>query len=439
MIIKTITIDLASKGVSPVIDVMQGDSLTRGVKIKLYNGNVPYDYSGIINKSFSVAFEKPDGVKGWYDTLPNGDPAVEDDRGNPNIVTVLFAPAMLEVVGSVKATLVLVDTQGKQLASFPFLVNVVENPAYGNHISNEYYNIKTFDEFYAKLLTSFVSTDVVQTLTAEQKAQARKNIGALGNSPIVRSIEISDESGGRGAYIIPESYVQHEELNVASLGFYGILGEEPTILRNIADGILDTDAATVGQLNAAVGDIETTLNRKTTYTNLYGKVEITADDIIAAGDEGITCITIGSDDVDMSKYDDILIKLFVPDSSALNSANGMMGIYATNTSAPIITGDKNSLIRPSSANISTACFFHYNRQNILSVKTEWSCDTFHHGLVIKNGYSDSIGYAGVTNGWTCISHNYVKSEKRYFHIIGNSTGQATFKFPAGTYVEVFAR
>lgn len=168
-------------------------------------------------------------------------------------------------------------------------------------------------------------------------------------------------------------------------------------------------------------------------------MEITADDIIAAGDEGITCITIGSDDVDMSKYDDILIKLFVPDSSALNSANGMMGIYATNTSAPIITGDPNSLIRPTSANISTACFFNYNRQNILSVKTEWTCDIFHHGLVIKNGYSNSFGYAGVTNGWTCISPNYVKSTKRYFHIIGDSTGHATFKFPTGTYVEVFAR
>lgn len=210
-------------------------------------------------------------------------------------------------------------------------------------------------------------------------------------------------------------------------------------IHNVSDGVEDNDAATVGQLNAAVGDIETTHNRKTTYTNLYGKVEITADDIIAAGDEGITCITIGSDDVDMSKYDDILIKLFVPDSSALNSANGMMGIYATNTSAPIITSDSNSLIKPRSANIATACFFNYNKQNILSVKTEWTCDIFHHGLVIKNGYSNSLGYAGVTNGWTCISPYYVKSTKRYFHIFGDSTGHATFKFPTGTYVEVFAR
>ena len=114
MIIKTITIDLASKGVAPVIDVMQGDSMTRGVKIKLYNGNVPYDYSEIVNASFSVAFEKPDSVRGWYDTLPNEEPAVSVDEGNPSIVTALFAPAMLEVVGSVKATLVLIDTQDKQ-------------------------------------------------------------------------------------------------------------------------------------------------------------------------------------------------------------------------------------------------------------------------------------------------------------------------------------
>ena len=413
--------------------------MTRGVKIKLYNGNVPYDYSGIINQSFSVAFEKPDGVKGWYDTLPNGDPAVEDDRGNPNIVTVLFAPAMLEVVGNVYATLVLMDTQDKQLASFPFLVNVVENPAYGNHISNEYYNIKTFDEFYAKLLTSFVSADVVQALTSEQREQARKNIGApKGSNTILEFAETGAEESGVDIHLTQPIMDENGEVKYGAVEFVTYDGQR-AVLRNIADGILDTDAATVGQLNAAVGDIETTLNRKTTYTNLYGKVEITADDIIAAGDEGITCITIGSDDVDMSKYDDILIKLFVPDSSALNSANGMMGIYATNTSAPIITGDPNGLIRPTSANISTACFFDYNRQNVLSVKTEWTCDIFHHGLVIKNGYSNSFGYAGVTNGWTCISPDYVKSTKRYFHIIGDSTGHATFKFPTGTYVEVFAR
>ena len=278
------------------------------------------------------------------------------------------------------------------------------------------------------------------SMTDEQKAQARKNIGAPKGSNSVVLLSLSDVSGSEVEISACAPTVdENGSVKSGAVLFVATDNDQFVVLKHIADGILDTDAATVGQLNAAVGDIETTLNRKTTYTNLYGKVEITADDIIAAGDEGITCITIGSDDVDMSKYDDILIKLFVPDSSALNSANGMMGIYATNTSAPIITGDQNCLIKPTSANISTACFFHYNRQNILSVKTEWTCDIFHHGLVIKNGYSNSFGYAGVTNGWTSISPNYVKSTKRYFHIIGDSTGHATFKFPTGTYVEVFAR
>ena len=297
-----------------------------------------------------------------------------------------------------------------------------------------------------------------KSMTDEQKERVRKNFDAMQNGKADSDLNM-DYNGIKNLNGIELVSSKSENVEPASVHikaspihnsdgtdvvsgiveFYESHHDGQVVLRHIDNGIRDNDSATVGQLNAAVGDIETTLNRKTTYTNLYGKVEITADDIIAAGDEGITCITIGSDDVDMSKYDDILIKLFVPDSSALNSANGMMGIYATNTSAPIITGDPNSLIRPTSANISTACFFNYNRQNILSVKTEWTCDIFHHGLVIKNGYSNSFGYAGVTNGWTCISPNYVKSTKRYFHIIGDSTGHATFKFPAGTYVEVFAR
>lgn len=258
MIIKTITIDLASKGVAPVIDVMQGDSLTRGVKIKLYNGNIPYQYLDIANASFSVAFEKPDGVRGWYDTLPNEEPAVSVDVGNPSIVTALFAPAMLEIVGCVKATLVLRDSQNKQLASFPFLVNVYENPAYGNTISNEYYNIKSFDEFYSKLLTSFVSTTVNQEFTNVQSKQARDNIHApMGGDRNLTFVGIDDS--GKQINIFAQNLLwQDGELVGGIISFNA--DNKPVILNNIKDGEQDNDAATVGQLNSAVYNVGSKLD-----------------------------------------------------------------------------------------------------------------------------------------------------------------------------------
>lgn len=80
----------------------------------------------------------------------------------------------------------------------------------------------------------------------------------------VRDIYISDVDGKGeeyGACIHPEGYVPYRELNAAVLAFYGVIGDEPTILRNIADGQEDNDSATVGQLNAAVGDIETALDK----------------------------------------------------------------------------------------------------------------------------------------------------------------------------------
>lgn len=206
-------------------------------------------------------------------------------------------------------------------------------------------------------------------------------------------------------------------------------------IHNVSDGVEDNDAATVGQLNAAVGDIETTLNRKTTYTNLYGRVEITADDIIAAGDEGITCITIGSDDVDLTPYNDIIIKFYIPISNDLNTVDGMLCIYATPTDM-LAKRDSTTLLSTQSVGISTVCGISRERVSSFVVQSVWAQGDFLYGQVNRNGYSSSIGYAGAVNGWTEISKYFIKSITKYFHIIDKNSA---FKFPAGTYVEVFAR
>ena len=99
---KTITLDFGRRGVAPVVDVVQNDVNTRIVTINLfYNGVVWPVPDGV---DCSLAFRRPDGGSGWYDTLPDGSNACVVAG---NTVTVTLVEAMLTAAGRVRATLVL--------------------------------------------------------------------------------------------------------------------------------------------------------------------------------------------------------------------------------------------------------------------------------------------------------------------------------------------
>lgn len=115
-----------------------------------------------------------------------------------------------------------------------------------------------------------------KTLNDEQKAQARMNIGAWGgDNDSLRMLNIAgaDPDCDIGIYSGGSTSDRH-----AILRFDGAQGADTPVLRGISGGVEDNDVATVGQLNAAVGDIETTL-----------------DSIIAIQEEliGIITFTIG--------------------------------------------------------------------------------------------------------------------------------------------------
>ena len=94
-----------------------------------------------------------------------------------------------------------------------------------------------------------------QTLTEEQKAQARANIGAAYQG--VSGIIIKGENAQIDVDVI--SSVDETGYDRPFLVFNGA-DDRDVVLSGVADGINDSDAATVGQLNAAVGDIETALD-----------------------------------------------------------------------------------------------------------------------------------------------------------------------------------
>ena len=83
------------------------------------------------------------------------------------------------------------------------------------------------------------------------------NVGSLQSQSIdVKDLFVIGEDGETGAGLSPEGY----EDGYAVLTFYGIEGDEYTRLRYVAPGKLEYDAVNLGQLNNAVGNIETALD-----------------------------------------------------------------------------------------------------------------------------------------------------------------------------------
>lgn len=307
--VKKINLDLANHGIIPAVDAVQGDEMTRQIQMLLHSDGKAFNLTG--NEMISVAFEKPDGKRGWYDTLPNGEPAVERDPHKDNVILVSLAPAMLEIPGVVKTALIFKNRDNHQIASFPFVVNVEKNLIEHSEISNEYYKLRNFDEFYEKLLSSFVFTTVAQELTSEQKEQARKNIDAMQNGEADRYLSMNNypiakiRSLGFHPHNDGDDEVSIEQLNSITdennntqgvLSFSYPDGDGNVILRGVADGRESNDAATVGQVKAVDLTTEKTLthDQKSQARSNIGAMEDTAELIIreSSSDEGKELATV---------------------------------------------------------------------------------------------------------------------------------------------------
>ena len=297
-----------------------------------------------------------------------------------------------------------------------------------------------------------VRYDEAQTLTEEQKAQVRKTIGAMASGKADSNLDMNGygiygadsvtirkntEQAEQSPYVqlFVDGTVDTEEGEACSvLGLDSLVGGN-TVVRYVHAGIEDNDAANVGQLKAALQEKQAQLDKlasRFTYKNLYGRVEITAEDVAAAGEEGIMEIAIGSADVDLSPYNNILVKVVIPADSTLNTAIGLLRI----TWGVTASGNKRELLSPQSENLGAACKIYHNNFNSFMVEMTFADDTFLYGQVMKNGYGGSWGYAGVQNCWTEVDPNGKKSEFRYFRIADRF---GKLKLPAGTYVEVYGR
>ena len=142
-----------------------------------------------------------------------------------------------------------------------------------------------------------------QELTTEQQEQARKNIGAMkngeadcniqmyGNSIVgLGDIAFSCQETGLPIHTSPNSYT-----DTSGNPLHGILGfshgyqSQKVRLTHIEDGIFDTDAVTVGQLNTAISNAVNAMMEIFIALGLVGGIADDDGSVLAESDGTILC------------------------------------------------------------------------------------------------------------------------------------------------------
>lgn len=169
-----IKMNLRQPDITLGIDAVQGDCCSRSLEIILYSGIAPWMIPDGI--TVAVRYSKPDGTKGYYDTLPNGSTAW---RIHDNLLTVALAPQMLTVAGTVLTQIEMI--QGvKILSTFGLKIRVEANPAAGCMRSEDYVSwlqwIKDESEEHVRLIRQ---SQLAASQAAESAVAATESANAF--------------------------------------------------------------------------------------------------------------------------------------------------------------------------------------------------------------------------------------------------------------------
>lgn len=146
-ILSSINIDLQRPRAPIVVHAKQGDKLTRGVVVKLYNNGTAWTIPTEVTDVF-VAFCKPDGKGGTYNKLPDNTTPACTKTGNT--ITAKFAPQVLTCAGLVRVDLKMVNAAEDVLKTFGFYVQVEEDAESGIK-SEDYWKNATLAGLQAKI------------------------------------------------------------------------------------------------------------------------------------------------------------------------------------------------------------------------------------------------------------------------------------------------
>ena len=147
----SINIDLQRPSII-VIHAKQFDALSRFAEIHLFSCGEPWsiDKSNNVKKeyAYAVQYRKPDGTKGLYDKLPDGETdAVSASLGasGETVLLVRFAPQMFTVAGNVKCSVAIMHTgDGTKLQTCSFDVLVAASEVSGDE-SKDYYKMVSLE------------------------------------------------------------------------------------------------------------------------------------------------------------------------------------------------------------------------------------------------------------------------------------------------------
>ena len=185
IVVTKISVDLQNPAFPAVVNAVQGDHNTRCLEVSVYSAgeawNIPSD------AVISMRYSKPDGTSGYYDTMPDGAMAAQSTK---NVISMLLAPQMLTVPGSVIAQMELVQGS-KILGTFPILVHVEYDPSVGVLESEDYVN-------WLQWMETELKGRMEDALATGEFTGAPGPKGDSGESAVLVSSEVTYQIGNYG-------------------------------------------------------------------------------------------------------------------------------------------------------------------------------------------------------------------------------------------------
>lgn len=126
--------DLVHPSMPVMVYAVQGDRNSRCLEMALFANGVAWPVPD--GATIAIRYRKPDGTRGYYDTLPDDTPACSVEG---NVISIMLAPQMLTVAGFVEAQ-VEITLNTDVLGTFPVNISVTANPAAGVLTSENYVN-----------------------------------------------------------------------------------------------------------------------------------------------------------------------------------------------------------------------------------------------------------------------------------------------------------
>lgn len=157
-----IAVDLTRANIGARVNAVQGDGSTRSVDITLLADGNPWTPPGGVEAA--IAYKHPGGTKGLYNLLADGTAAISISG---NVATVILAPQMLTVSGTVQASLVFNDAQLNRLTTFPFAVSVASNPSVGAQKTEDYIRLQWLEDKLDEYLKKYEDEATVQRIVNE--------------------------------------------------------------------------------------------------------------------------------------------------------------------------------------------------------------------------------------------------------------------------------